>query len=449
MPAAATIIFMDIENFSKKPTIIQKQLIDSLNSEVLTLVRTFLKTPLNKPEIIALPTGDGMVLTFLHSTKQHWDTRLIFQLMALLHEWMNTYHPYVLGRSNAEMRIGVHQGVVELISDINGNSNVCGDTINYTQRIMEASKPHQALFSTVSYRAFAGEGVDKITVEYKGKNYTFSFGEPIEIHIKHSHISEVRNLRLDVIKPIAPMTDKPFQVAEPQSNTNINLEGWDNSAPDRYKQVRAELCVENDSREEQLQKSTEIALVHIAGEPMLNLLKEMNSTFKSLDSQDPLNADNRETPKNKVKLTSLELKEWYNNARTLWVIMPNESTLEMMRCHPKHYATGRMSSMIRSWWEVLREVKTYSPNADVRLRIVNEVLFFGGTYFNWNKSGGVIHFYPNMRGLQAAEYPVFYLEWKGKTYPTVYRKFVDALYGLRAHSKDCVLENDFSEPTFE
>ncbi len=125
--AAATVVFMDIVGFSKKPTAEQKCLVESLTDEVMHCLRTFLKPPFQTPEVLALPTGDGMALVFLHSAPRRWSHQTIYHLLYNLQQWAwSQTTPTV----EVALRFGIHVGTVEIITDINGNPNVCGDTIN-------------------------------------------------------------------------------------------------------------------------------------------------------------------------------------------------------------------------------------------------------------------------------------------------------------------------------
>ncbi len=104
--SAATILFTDIVSFSKKSTAEQKRLVEFLTSEVVHELRTLLNPPLETSGIIALPTGDGLALAFLHRPNQPWDRDTIFRLILRLHQWahlQSTVHNSVglLARSNS------------------------------------------------------------------------------------------------------------------------------------------------------------------------------------------------------------------------------------------------------------------------------------------------------------------------------------------------------------
>ena len=84
--SAATILFTDIVSFSKKPTAEQRRLVESLTSEVVHELRTLLTPPLDTPSIVALPTGDGLALAFLHRSNQSWDRSTILRVILRLHQ---------------------------------------------------------------------------------------------------------------------------------------------------------------------------------------------------------------------------------------------------------------------------------------------------------------------------------------------------------------------------
>ena len=151
--SAATILFTDIVSFSKKPTAEQRRLVESITSEVVHELRTILTPPLATPSIVALPTGDGLALAFLHRSNQPWNCSTILRVIFRLHQWAdNQSSP----RNLVNLRVGVHVGAVELFTDINGKANICGDTVNYAQRVMDAASPRQTLFSEAAFREYVG-----------------------------------------------------------------------------------------------------------------------------------------------------------------------------------------------------------------------------------------------------------------------------------------------------
>jgi hypothetical protein len=145
----ATIVFCDVVGFSQNNNDRQADIITCLNAEVThELYRYVSAINLIVPEIISLPTGDGMAiaLTDRDKDKPSW-TPVLFSLIYRLMKWSN---------KESNLRIGVHVGPVSIIADINRRPNVCGTTVNECQRIMDAAHPNQVLFSEAAYNHCIG-----------------------------------------------------------------------------------------------------------------------------------------------------------------------------------------------------------------------------------------------------------------------------------------------------
>jgi hypothetical protein len=69
-----------------------------------------------------------------HHPGQRWSSVTINTLLHRLQCWA---WEKTLETSSVALRFGLHVGTVEIITDINGRPNVCGDTLNYAQRIMD------------------------------------------------------------------------------------------------------------------------------------------------------------------------------------------------------------------------------------------------------------------------------------------------------------------------
>ncbi|MBI4702338.1 MAG: hypothetical protein HY744_14540 [Deltaproteobacteria bacterium] len=139
--SAATIVFFDLVGFSKRPTAEQRELIDGFNAELARLLRPHLCPPDGPPEAIALPTGDGIAVALLHRDRRAWSFDTVTKLLLAIDGWAGADG----GRTS--VRVGIHNGVVELVTDINGRTNICGATINRAQRVMDAADPDQVLLS--------------------------------------------------------------------------------------------------------------------------------------------------------------------------------------------------------------------------------------------------------------------------------------------------------------
>src|ERR1700726_577655 len=118
----AHVLFMDVVGFSKLLINDQSEILEQLNQ----LVR---ETPHFREaeaagKLIRLSTGDGMALVFSNSAEAPVDCALEISKAS-------KSYPQI------QLRMGVHSGPVNAVSDVNDRSNVTGAGINVAQRVMD------------------------------------------------------------------------------------------------------------------------------------------------------------------------------------------------------------------------------------------------------------------------------------------------------------------------
>src|SRR5260370_25072501 len=128
----AHVLFMDVVGFSKLLIKDQSEILEKLNR----LVR---ETPhFGEAEaagkLIRLATGDGMALVFSNSAEAPVECALEIS------EALKT-HPQI------QLRMGIHSGPVNAVSDVNDRSNVTGAGINMAQRVMDCGDAGHILLS--------------------------------------------------------------------------------------------------------------------------------------------------------------------------------------------------------------------------------------------------------------------------------------------------------------
>src|SRR6266513_3275270 len=128
----AHVLFMDVVGFSKLLINDQSEILEQLNR----LVR---ETPHFREaeaagKLIRLATGDGMALVFSNSAEAPVECALE------LSEALQSY-PQI------QLRMGVHSGPVNAVSDVNDRSNVTGAGINMAQRVMDCGDAGHILLS--------------------------------------------------------------------------------------------------------------------------------------------------------------------------------------------------------------------------------------------------------------------------------------------------------------
>src|SRR5438034_1926676 len=84
--------------------------------------------------LIRVPTGDGMVLLFFHNPEE--PVRCALEISRALQD-----HPHI------QVRMGVHSGPVNRITDVNDKTNIAGSGINVAQRVLDCGDAGHILLS--------------------------------------------------------------------------------------------------------------------------------------------------------------------------------------------------------------------------------------------------------------------------------------------------------------
>jgi len=128
----AHVLFMDVVGFSKLLINDQTEILEQLNQ----LVRESLhfREAEAAGKLIRLATGDGMALVFSSSAEAPVECAL--EISKALR-----------GFPHIRLRMGIHSGPINKISDVNDRSNVTGAGINMAQRIMDCGDAGHILLS--------------------------------------------------------------------------------------------------------------------------------------------------------------------------------------------------------------------------------------------------------------------------------------------------------------
>src|SRR6266700_3611404 len=128
----AHILFIDVVGYSKLLADEQSETLELLNQIVRGTAE--LRTAEEKGELIRLPTGDGMALVFL--TKPEAPVQCALEISKAIKSY-----------PELRLRMGIHSGSVNPVSDVNDRSNVTGAGINITQRVMDCGDAGHILLS--------------------------------------------------------------------------------------------------------------------------------------------------------------------------------------------------------------------------------------------------------------------------------------------------------------
>ena len=372
--SSATIIFCDIAGFSKKASDIQKDLVESLTSEVLYIVRSALIQPFKTTDLVALPTGDGIAIAYLHSNKQRWKSEAIIELTFKLHNW--AFRKTTIDNP-IKLRIGIHVGAVDFLVDINNNTNICGDSINTAQRIMDASNPMQTLISEQAFKHYFGVDQKKRQIVVDSRTIDITCGERTEVFVKHG-------VKLTVYCLIPDFEVDWYEIKEPFSKNIMLL----TSTP-LPKEIDGDFT-------ERLTHANEIALIQLTGSRLLQ------------------------------KLDSLEIK-LSSELEKLWILMPSKDSYGEQ--YYKKNIVGKLDikTQIENWKKYLLDYSKNNSHVDVRLITFFDPAFIGASYLNWTKPGGRIHVSPYIWGVKATECPGYNLDWICDRMPEIYNKYVIGL----------------------
>ena len=131
-PEIAYILLVDVVGYSKLLVNEQVELLQELNQVVRTT--TAFRNAETKGELMRVPTGDGMALLFFRNPEQ--PVQCALEISRALQD-----------RPHLQLRMGIHSGPVNRVTDVNDQANVAGTGLNVTQRILECGDARHILVS--------------------------------------------------------------------------------------------------------------------------------------------------------------------------------------------------------------------------------------------------------------------------------------------------------------
>lgn len=128
----AHILLIDVVGYSKLLVNEQIELLQMLK-EIVRSTESF-RAAEERSELIRVPTGDGMALAFFRSPEE--PARCAFEISRALQD-----HPGI------RLRMGVHSGPINRVTDVNEKANIAGPGINVVQRVMDCGDAGHILLS--------------------------------------------------------------------------------------------------------------------------------------------------------------------------------------------------------------------------------------------------------------------------------------------------------------
>jgi class 3 adenylate cyclase len=128
----AHLLLIDVVGYSKLLVDEQIELLQKLN-QIVRSTECF-RMAENSGSFIRVPTGDGMALLFFRSAEE--PVRCALDISRTLQD-----HQHI------QVRMGVHSGPVNPVTDVNEKTNFAGSGINIAQRVMDCGDAEHILLS--------------------------------------------------------------------------------------------------------------------------------------------------------------------------------------------------------------------------------------------------------------------------------------------------------------
>src|SRR5438876_7500583 len=128
----AHLLSIDVVGYSKLLVNEQIELLQELN-QIVRGTECF-RTAEANGKLMRVQTGDGMALLFYRSPEE--PVRCALEISRALRD-----HPHI------QLRMGVHSGPVNRITDVNDKTNVAGAGINVVQRVLDCGDAGDILLS--------------------------------------------------------------------------------------------------------------------------------------------------------------------------------------------------------------------------------------------------------------------------------------------------------------
>ncbi len=147
---SATVLFFDVVGYTKQP--VNKQI--EIKKQFNQLVTDCMSVQ-GEGERIILDTGDGAAIGFLQHPEDALEVAMQFRKTVM----DNQHKDY----PELNVRIGIHLGPINVVKDMNGQSNMVGDGINDAQRVMSFAGIDQIYISRPYY-----DFISRLNDEYAG-----------------------------------------------------------------------------------------------------------------------------------------------------------------------------------------------------------------------------------------------------------------------------------------
>jgi len=178
MPTAA-LLFMDVVGYSAGSTDVQYDTVLALNRAVHYVLYSDFDP--RDPQVIALPTGDGMLLALLDK-----DDRPRRDLLEKCLELLQSLRSWSDSTQIATLRYGLHYGPITFVRDINNRLNICGDAVNITARIMSLGQANHVVASSDFINRFVPKAGQSVGRWIEAAGFRIMAADEVNTRVKHN-----------------------------------------------------------------------------------------------------------------------------------------------------------------------------------------------------------------------------------------------------------------------
>ncbi|MBI4825209.1 MAG: adenylate/guanylate cyclase domain-containing protein [Nitrospirae bacterium] len=386
-----TILFFDLAGFSTNSNPTQVKIAESFFAEVKRLTSTVKSGRPDAGKYSVLPTGDGAAIIIWKGKSdaiksEHAALSIASEMMV----WADRHKPKI------GIRCGINQGILDLIKDPNGQTNVCGAAINVAQRVMDAANSGQILLHHDNF-------AKHIESHYESSNNNLSYNldsMSYEILAKHNEI-----LRVNTVTGKIKINGRKYPFGKsgaPANKWHLQIE------PPILSLNKYGIKDKKTPPEKLLKKHKKIACVGATNDQLPEIILKVlkNNPSKIWDS---------------IMVYFLKDKTFK------WMDMKSDGRSHSELIEAKKDAIKCLASVLKGHVKHL-EFREYDRP------------FYFASYWDWDAPGGRIHISPYIWGADVRHCPAFDYTWITNQPTPQYLAYRNGLEQLRSLSKLIVPE---------
>ena len=364
------IIYLDLVGYSKNNEPIQVGFFRKFQREIHHL----LYEDILKNDCVLIPTGDGMIIGIKNDKDDHYIKCI--DLVINIIDWALN--------NESRMRSSIHVGDVNLLTDINKNKNIVGNTINDAARMLSGAEDDSIIISKSFHDKYLRNGRVVIGKNNEiNKDISFVLIDEDSIIDKHSFEHNVYNV-------IFIKGEKKYG-KECKILTKYFTTVYSSDYP-KKDNLR-------DSFFNRVENCSELILFGIYHPNTPKILEKIShNNFRRIQIQIYFASDELEN----------EIRSFFNSSDT-----------------------GLTTSTKRESLKLINKYKSENPKLDIKIHEYKSFYPFGFSMVDKDvKGNGFIHFSNYLTGIIPADTPYIEVEYKTNIFPPLYKFYKDYISNL-------------------